>query len=456
MISNFINVILEKFNLSDRYKKVLLTGATTGFVKFFIGIINLITVPLTLNYLGSERYGLWMSISSVISLMSFSDLGLGNGLLNEIASAKGRNSLKDAQVAVASTFFILIGLAAVLFVIFIFVYQDIQWYNLLNVKSEKAISETSSTVLMLFSIFLINIPLGIIQRIHEGYQEGYIFQFWLILGSVLSLIALLVCVHFQAGLPYLVLAYSIGQIVSTFLNSLQLFIFYRPELKPKFDNFSSLVAKKLIKNGLVFLSLTVFALIANTTDNLIIANVNGIEFVAGYEIVRKLFYFSMITAFFITPLWPAFGEAIAVGDVDWIIKTRNTALKISLISGLIITTPLFIFGKKIIALWIDQSYVPSWSLLFGFFVYITINNYIGVMSTMLNSSKYANKQILPLFVTCILSVLFKFLLAKEYGVSGVIWGTILSWSIGFAIPAFLISNNIIKELSQQKNNANVY
>ena len=74
----------ENGKSNERYRRVLLTGGSTAIVKIFSALINLITIPLTVNYLGSERFGLWMAISSIIVLMSFADLGLGNGLLNAI------------------------------------------------------------------------------------------------------------------------------------------------------------------------------------------------------------------------------------------------------------------------------------------------------------------------------------------------------------------------------------
>jgi O-antigen/teichoic acid export membrane protein len=449
MIYKLKKQLISKINSSERYKKVFLTGVSTGLVKVFTGLINLFTVPLTLDYLGNERYGLWMSISSMIALMSFADLGLGNGLLNEISKAKANDLINYAKTAVSSTFFMLLAVSMSLSIILFFVYPYVEWYSIFNVKSKIAISETETTFLVLFLIFIINIPIGIVQRIQEGYQEGYIYQIWIILGSFISLIALLIAIYFQAGLAYLVLAFSSGQIIATLLNGIQLFIFKKPELLPNIKNFSFIEAKKLFKNGTIFLALGIFALIANTSDNLIIANVIGLEHVAGYEIVKKLFFFSMITAFFITPLWPAFSEAFAKGDFIWIKRTRNLALKISLVSGVVITTPLLLFGKEIIGYWIDANYTPSWSLLFGFFIYIIINNYIGVMSTLLNSGNYAKKQIIPLLITCILSIFFKIILANKFGVSGVIWGTILSWTIGFAIPSFIISNKIIKELEKK-------
>jgi len=53
-----------------------------------------VTVPLTLNYLGSEHYGLWMTISSVSVMLGFADLGIGNGVLNAVADAYGRDDYR--------------------------------------------------------------------------------------------------------------------------------------------------------------------------------------------------------------------------------------------------------------------------------------------------------------------------------------------------------------------------
>ena len=103
----------------DRYRRLLLTGGSSALVKLFSGLINLMTIPLTVNYLGSERYGLWMGISSILALMSFADLGLGNGLVNAISKANGRKSNDDAKIAVSSTFFILLFISIILFLLFI-------------------------------------------------------------------------------------------------------------------------------------------------------------------------------------------------------------------------------------------------------------------------------------------------------------------------------------------------
>lgn len=426
----------------ERYRRILITGGSTAIVKIFSALINLITVPLTVNYLGAERYGLWMAISSVLALMSFADLGLGNGLLNAISRANAHNSKQEAQTAVSSTFFILIGISISLFLIFISFYPLVSWQHVFNVKSVLAIKESGPTMMVLVIILLINMPLGIIQRIQDGYQEGYRFQVWLILGSFLSLTGLLICIFFKSGLTWLVIAFSGGQVIATLLNAFFLFNGKRSYLKPRLKYFDWEVGKLLIKSGFVFLLLGLFTLLANASDDIIIAQTLGPSAVAGYEIVKKLFFFSMFTQFIIQPLWPAFGEALESGDIDWARRTMRKGLKLSMISGAVISLPFLLFGKEIVATWVSAEFTPSWSLLLGFYIYVILNNYIGVMSTLLNSSILIKKLILPLALTALTSILFKIILSSNMGVSGVIWATVIGWSIFYAIPCFYLSRSL--------------
>lgn len=427
----------------ERYRRILLTGGITAIVKIFSAVINLITVPLTLNYLGAERYGLWMAISSILTLMSFADLGLGNGLLNAVAKANGNKSDKDAQIAVSSTFFILMAIAVLLFLIFICIYPHISWESVFNVKSKTAINESGPTMMVLVVMLLINMPLGIIQRIQDGYQEGYRFQLWLIVGSLLSLCGLLLCLHFKSGLVWLVIAFSGGQLIATLLNGTMLFTKTRTNLKPKLKYFNLDVGKQLISTGLVFFVLGLFTLLGNASDNLVLAQTLGAKSVAGYEIVKKIFLFSMFTQFIIQPLWPAFAEAMASGDIDWAKKTLKKAMSLSIGLAAIMSLPLLVFGRQIIMLWVGEEFIPSWSLLLGFYMYVLIANYGGVMSTFLNSGPLLNKQILIVGLASITSLLLKIYLSINFGVSGIIWATVLGYGIFFIIPSYKIAYNYL-------------
>ena len=140
----------------------------------------------------------------------------------------------------------------------------------------------------------------------------------------------------------------------------------------------------------------VLTLIITSSDNIIIAHTLGSTFVAEYEIVKRLFMFSMFTNYLITPLWPAFGEALARKDYAWANKAFKRSLLISIAISIIVTLPLLMFGKQIIAIWVGDEFIPNWSLLFGYYIYIILLNYTGVMSVVVNGSNLVGKQLLPL------------------------------------------------------------
>src|ERR1035438_2273421 len=75
----------------ERYRRVALTTLTSVGARGIGTLMALVSVPLTLGYLGKERYGLWMTISSIVAMLSFADFGMGNGLLNAVAVANGKN-----------------------------------------------------------------------------------------------------------------------------------------------------------------------------------------------------------------------------------------------------------------------------------------------------------------------------------------------------------------------------
>ena len=77
------------------------TAVLANGVTFLVGIV---TVPLTIGYLGLERYGVWTVISSLLIWLAMVDLGLGNGLINVLSDAYGRDRRDLAQTRVASTF----------------------------------------------------------------------------------------------------------------------------------------------------------------------------------------------------------------------------------------------------------------------------------------------------------------------------------------------------------------
>ena len=207
----------------ERLRRVALTAFVSAFAQGISMLTLLISIPLTLNYLGAERYGLWITISSLITVLGFADLGMGNGFLNAIAEANGRNDRKSVKSYVSSAFYILTGIALFFGVIWIMVYPHVSWTWLFNVTTPKAMAEAGPAVLIFIWCMLVNLPIGLVQKIYDGYQEGYVNGLWRVGSSLLGLVSVLLAIYLQADLPLLVLAMAGSPVLVLFLNAVLLF-----------------------------------------------------------------------------------------------------------------------------------------------------------------------------------------------------------------------------------------
>jgi len=437
----------------ERYRRVVLSAVSSFVNKAVTTLTGLISVPLTVHYLGTERYGLWMTISSTIAFLTFADLGLGNGLLNAVSKANGLDNRVDATTAVSSAFFMLLGMSFFLFAIFWVVYPHVPWDRVFNVTSDIAIRESGPAMAVLILTFLINMPLGIVQRIQMGYQEGYKNQLWLSGGAVLGLAGVLIVIYLKAGLPWLVLAISGGPLLATLMNGFFLFAYSCPWLFPRRKHFNLSASKKLASVGLIFFILQFFAVLGNATDNIVIAQVLGASAVAGYAVTKKLFIMILVTQYIIQPLWPAFGEAMARKNYKWAKRTLIRVLTLSLSTGIIAALPLLIFGKQIISFWVGSELIPSSALLIGFFFWLLIYNYGGSMSVFLNSGSLVGKQCVFLGVTTISVFILKIILAGLYGTTGVVWATPIGYGLFFVVPAYRLAFGTLNRLINNKVNA---
>ena len=109
----------EEGRSQERHRHIAWTTVTAGAAKASTAAAMLISVPLTLGYLGPERFGLWMAISAVISMLGFADFGLGNGILNAISHASGRNDSRAIHQSVSNGIIMLTVIGGLSLLIFL-------------------------------------------------------------------------------------------------------------------------------------------------------------------------------------------------------------------------------------------------------------------------------------------------------------------------------------------------
>lgn len=77
--------------------------------------LSLAIVPVTVNYVNGEQYGIWLTISSIVAWIGYFDLGLGHGLRNKYAVAKARGNVKLIKQLISTTYILFVAIFAIIF-----------------------------------------------------------------------------------------------------------------------------------------------------------------------------------------------------------------------------------------------------------------------------------------------------------------------------------------------------
>jgi O-antigen/teichoic acid export membrane protein len=429
----------------ERQRRVFLSTAAALFGKTVAVGTSLISIPLALNYLGTERFGLWMTISSIVALLAFADLGIGNGLLNAISAANGLDDIAAVRRHISSAAIILSGIAGVLLVIFCGLYSFIPWPTIFNVHSSQAAAEAGPAVFVFMFCFAINVPAAIVQRVQLGLQLGFVANLWQTAGSVMALAAVLVAVNIKASLPALVFAIAGMPVIASLLNGVVFFGRLRPELSPRFSLATRQSAYFIARTGILFLVLQLVAALTYSSDNLIVAHYLGAAAVTTYAIPEKLFSFiSVALSIMLTPLWPAYGEAISRGDRTWVRAIFRKSLGISVAVAACLSLTLAIFGQEIIDRWIGHPVAIPFSLIIGLGIWKIFEAAGSAFAVLFNGANVVGFQVMVAITTAITAILAKLYLVGQIGISGPVFATVGCYGIFALLPYALAGRKIIR------------
>ena len=272
----------------ERTRNIALTAMSAMLAKIIAMIVPLVTVRLTLSYLGDEIYGLWSTVTSFFTLFAFTDLGLGSGLQTELSKASAHNSKDICKKLVSSTYVMLFSVSTFLIVVFLILFPFVDWATVINAETEKAIALVGGVVLAIVIPKLLNIPLALIQRTQTAMQEGYKNNLWQCSGNFLSLVFVVIIYSMDLGALTMIWASSLITVIVALINMIVYFAFQKPELAPSFKFFDKDISKQMLSTGLKFFVLSIFTSLSLSIDNFIVAHTCSLADVTPYSVMYKI------------------------------------------------------------------------------------------------------------------------------------------------------------------------
>jgi O-antigen/teichoic acid export membrane protein len=409
-------------------------------------VVSALAVPLTVGYLGADRFGALAAAMAVIALLDPLDLGIGSALVTLLGRADGDDdaaggaALERAAVALVSAVAVVLGAVAVVVV------PRVDWAGLVHSGLDPSGAQRLAAVLA--GAFVIGLPLGLVDRVHLGHQESHRNGVMILAGNSVAFALLVVAAAGRADLWVLAACLTGGPLAARAVAGALLVARARARSVRAGGEVVAVTepARLLLSVGARFFLLQLAMAVAFTSDQVVVARVLGADAVVSYAVPFRLFaMISGVTALAARPLWPAYAEAAARGDAAWVRRGLVRSLALTVAVATVLSVPLVVAGPWAVEVMGRGAVGTSWSLLVGLGLWTVMGATGTTFAMALNGLGALRFQVVVASVMAVVNLALSIVLARRVGVAGVVWGTVVSYGLIVGVPSVVLVRRWLRD-----------
>jgi O-antigen/teichoic acid export membrane protein len=370
-------------------------------IYLLIIVVNLISVPIFLNTLGHEKFGVWQILSSISLLFTLYSGGREILLRNTVTSLLASNRKRYIKLYFTDTIKILAkNYSIILFIVIALKIVDLIFdFDFNNIYLDKY----RNIFLFFISFSFINSFYTILNNISNGSINPYLASLSNLLSQTFLLFFVILLPDFLFNDLYIFISiYFLTLLISTFLifyilkkkYELQFFFKRRIEYKTQKKESSSFLKLQVL--SIIFLSLDYIFIIRNFSPN-----------IAGeYSILSKPFisiisFFSIILVHF----WSYISLFYSTNNTLMLNKSLKIIIYLNLIL-LVITVFFSFYSTFILKIWLGKDFfVFDKSILFLFSIHTALHCFNAIFLTIQNAINRVFENMKSLFLANILYII---------------------------------------------------
>lgn len=383
-------------------------------------VVSLLLVSLTINFVSSELYGIWLTLSSVISWLSFFDVGFGLGLRNRLTTALAHEDYNKGKIYVSTTYCILLIIFSVVGILGYLGAGQIDWCKLLNISIEyNEVLITSSRIIIV--TFCATIIFKLIQNVFQAYQMTAAAASVDTVSQVLSLALIYVLTKTTfPSLNNLALVFCCSPLIVYVVFSIIMFCGRFREVSPSVSSIDFSYAKDLFSLGGQFFLIQIIFIILYQSVNFVISHYCGPEQVTTYNVAYKylncaLMVFNIIMA----PLWSGYNDAVAKEDFEWMrsVYKRLVRLNALVIVGVLI---MILFSPIVYKIWVGDSVTVPFMVSVFIGLYMICQTISTLHASILNGMSIIKVQIIQAILQGVIFVGSIVLIGNGLNLTGIL------------------------------------
>ena len=387
--------------------------------------VDFVKVPILLSYLDSERYGIYVTIASIVYWTHNFDFGLGTGLRYKLTTAISQNDFAYGKRLVSTAYYSMSAIMGGLLFLLLPIIAFLDWNTLLNTDIV-ANSELILCVSVVLVVFVIQFVLELITYVLQAYQKAALSSLFKPLANLATLIVVLLLKLFSHdSLLYACLAMTIPIVIVLLISNVILYTNRCKEVSPKLSSYDKACLRDIYSLGLKFFVSQSANLIVFQSAAFLISHYVSPSEAAAYK--TAFTYFGVIVMFntmMLLPLSAAITDAYVKEDYAWlknIIKRINkVSLFLSILSLIILAISPFVFHY-----WLGDKLYISWILRITMSVYFILNIWTTPYSSFISGVGKIQVAMVSAVFKMILYIPVAIFMVKTFGTPGIMMSIIL-------------------------------
>ena len=405
-------------------------------------IISLMLVPVTLGYLNSEQYGIWLTLSSIVAWISYFDVGLGHGFRNRFAESKAKGETILARKYVSTTYATLFLIFGCILIITEAVNPYINWSSFLNISQDY-----NNTLHLVVGLLLVGVCFGFILHVLpimlSADQKPALTAMITTLGQGIALLVIYILTKTtDSNMAYIAMALSWVPCLVVLCVSVYLYGSKYKDYAPSYRFIDFSLVRSIIGLGGKFFVIQISMLLIFQVTNIILSRVLGPDAVTEYNVSYKYFSITqMIFNIILAPFWSAYTEAYVKKDYVWMRRIHQKLFK-TWIFLLFINFILLVFSQIAFHYWVGNNVNISWSVSISMMIYLSVLSYSNMYMILLNGIGKVYLQMLIYLICSTICIPLSYYLCSIFGIPG----TLLVLTTVYIVQAIFARIHLIKIL----------
>lgn len=408
------NVLFAKSNDGELSTNIIISLILKGVSI----VLAFFTIPIYLKYFNysDSTYGVWLAITSILSIITVFDFGMGNGLKNKLI--KNINDKNDclSKTYISSTYAITFMIGVAIFVVFsitIFSLND-DVIHTLFFSSEELNDVNYLSFRISFSLIMFAIGtqfcLKNITYILQAHQRNAITGVFMLITNICLLsfaLAFRNTVPQSHKITSLAIAYNVFLNVPLLVASIILFKKQYKTISPSLRSINFKESKSVISIGIKFFVIQIGTLfIWSINEFVILFLFKKAEFVTEYSEYYRLFSLlpTILGTVIQQPIWTAISKADTEGDASRIKKYTILLLVITIF--FIVLNIVLVFALPLVFdVWLgNNAPVVSLSKQLTFSIYSLVYLVTMAIVIMCNAFSLFKAQMISAFAAIIAKI----------------------------------------------------